>query len=449
MRSRRLCSGWIGTTLVVLAGLVPELMAAEEADNRARFFAHAAEFEKEVVRVTDGVYVAVGFGSANSVLIEGRDGVIIVDTMGNETEAAAVKAEFDQISSKPIKAIIYTHSHGPIVSGVRVFAGDGQPDIYAHENVLMKNRPVFVHRSGRGGGNQFGIGLPKSEVPHVGIAPPIVFGPRGYIEPNKTFSGDLYAFEEAGVSIELHYAPGETDDQIFVWLPRQRVLLPGDNIYRAFPNIYPIRGAPIRRVDLWLESLARMIALQPEFLVPSHTRPVLGGEQVKAALTAYHDGLESLLEQTIAGMKRGLRPDELVENVKMPPELAENPFLQEVYGTVPWTVRAIYTYYLGWFDGNATNLFPLSHRDRAVRIVALAGGPESLLEKARAALEAGDLQWTAELTDYLLALDDAHREARELKAAALRALGENQLSANARNYYLTSAKALLEGVPLH
>jgi glyoxylase-like metal-dependent hydrolase (beta-lactamase superfamily II) len=49
-----------------------------------------------------------------------------------------------------------------------------------------------------------------------------------------------------GVRIELVEAHGETHDQLFVWLPDKSVLLPGDNYYHSFPNLYSIRGTSPR-----------------------------------------------------------------------------------------------------------------------------------------------------------------------------------------------------------
>ena len=243
--------------------------------------------------------------------------------------------------------------------------------------------------------------------------------------------------------MDLVLAPGETDDQIYVWLPAKKVLLPGDNFYRAFPNLYAIRGVPLRRADWWADSLTKMIGEGAEYLVPSHSRPLTGAAEIRRALTSYRDGIISILDQTVAGMREGLRPDELVARVRLPPELAANPYLQEFYGTVAWSVRAIYTYYLGWFDGNATNLFPLAETDRAARIVALAGGTDAILRQARDALARGEFQWTAELADYVLAGESGHAEARRLKAQALTELGERQTSAGGRNFYLSGAQYLL------
>ena len=223
--------------------------------------------------------------------------------------------------------------------------------------------------------------------------------------------------------------------------------MPGDDFFRAFPNISPIRGARLRSPENWIASLETMIALGPEHVVPSHTRPILGGTNARAALTAYRDGIRTILDQTIQGMTQGARPGELVQRVKLPPPLAANPYLQEFYGSVEWTVRGIYADRAGWFDGNATNLFPLSETDRATRLVGLLGGPDQVLARGREALAAGEFTWAAELADFVLANDNTHAGAKRIKARALVELGERQINAIARNYYLSSAQYLLRDLP--
>jgi alkyl sulfatase BDS1-like metallo-beta-lactamase superfamily hydrolase len=224
-------------------------------------------------------------------------------------------------------------------------------------------------------------------------------------------------------------------------------VMPGDDFFRAFPNIAPIRGARLRTPEDWIASLEKMIELGPEHVVPSHTRPVLGGVDARAALTAYRDGIKSILDQTIEGMRRGERPDELVEHVRLPPHLAQNPYLQEFYGGVEWTVRGIYADRLGWFDGNATNLSPLPPKDRAAKLVGLIGGLDQVLSRGREALTAREFKWAAELADYVLANDSANAPAKRIKAQALIELGERQINAIARNYYLSSAMHLLRDLP--
>jgi len=420
---------------------------AQEFAGREKLRAHSAEFRREVIKVADGVWVAVGFSDANSALIVGDGGSIVVDTTSDAGGAKAVKAEFAKLSTAPVRAIIYTHAHPDHTGGAGVFAGNDRPEIFAHQ--LFLERVPEVGRNGRDGGDQFGSTLPDALFINAGTG--LEFGrhpaPTAYLAPTRTFSGDRLELTIAGVRVQLLHTPGETRENVAAWLPDRRVLFPGDDFYKSFPTLYAIRGARLRPIDQWIASLGVMIDLGADFLVPGHTRPVLGNTEVRAALTAYRDGIKSVVDQTLEGMRRGERPDELVQHVALPPALAGSPYLQEFYGTVAWSVRAVYADYAGWFDGNPAKLFPLPEKDRATRVVELAGGRDQMLSRARRALADSDFQWAAELTDYVLANDEGNAEARRLKAAALSELGERQTSAIARNYYLSAAQYLLRGLP--
>jgi len=415
------------------------------------------EFRRGVYEVTEGVHQAVGFGIANSILIEGDDCVFIVDVMGAMETAAEVRAELAKITDKPIGALIYTHNHADHVMGGLAFVPDGKVDVYAHEttndhinrfaNVL---RPVLRRRSAR----MFGSYLPRGgldAMENVGLGPFVeTLDPDmtlGLIRPNKTFADELET-EICGLQVRLVHAPGETDDQIFVWLPERGVLLPGDNIYKAFPNLYSIRGTAYRDVRDWVHSLDAMRALRPEHLVPSHTRAISGADEIYATLTAYRDAIQFVHDQTVQGMNRGLTPDELVDAVKLPPHLAGHPYLQEYYGKVEWSVRGIFDGYLGWFDGDAAGLEPVSPDERAAEMAALAGGVEGLQRAAEQALMEEKHAWAAEVASHWIRLAPASREAKQVKADALRALGRKQVNANARNYYLSQALELEEKIEI-
>src|SRR5499426_3695998 len=83
---------------------------AQEYAGREKLRAESNEFRKDVIRVTDGVYVAVGYSASNVILIQGDSGSIIVDTATDAVAARAIRAAFGERLRTPVRAIIYTHS---------------------------------------------------------------------------------------------------------------------------------------------------------------------------------------------------------------------------------------------------------------------------------------------------------------------------------------------------
>jgi uncharacterized sulfatase len=186
-----------------------------------------------------------------------------------------------------------------------------------------------------------------------------------------------------------------------------------------------------------------MSRLRAHFMIPGHTRPITGEKTIKETLENYRDAIRFLYRRTIEEMNRGLTPDEIVEVVKLPPEISTRPYLQEFYGSVPWAVRSIFFGLLGWFNGNPSCLFPLPPVEEAKRLAALAGGEQKLIANLRRSIEHEDWQWACQLADHIMVLEaNEADEARKLKVRALRALAEEQTNAPARNYYLSYAKEM-------
>ncbi|MFO7600229.1 MAG: alkyl sulfatase dimerization domain-containing protein, partial [Candidatus Desulfacyla sp.] len=153
-------------------------------------------------------------------------------------------------------------------------------------------------------------------------------------------------------------------------------------------------------------------------------------------------------DQAIRGINMGLTPDELAETIHLPPHLSAAPYLQPFYGKVSWSVRAMFSGNLGWFDGDSSNLQPLSRLERAAMMADLAGGPEKLMARAQKYADDGIPQAALELTGYLLRLDATHQAAKGLRVKALIALAENEENPNARNYYLSEAMEITQGESL-
>ena len=409
---------------------------------------HSEEFEQKILSYdTPGgkIHFAIGFGIANSIMVEGDGGNIIIDAADSMYEADKIYNLFKQKNSNPIKAIIYTHNHGDHTFGTQYYLNiqEERPQIIAHEDtdfyvqrIMGILNPIIATRSTR----MFGTTLPEEELINVGIGPNLSVSksPTGYVKPDLTFRNEL-KINISGIEMELYHAPGETDDQIFVWLPNHKSLMPGDNVYKTFPNLYTIRGTSHRDVKGWIDSLDHMKTFNPEFLFPSHTKPIIGKEVIQNVLNTYRDAIQFVHDQTIRLMNQGMYPDEIAEKIKLPESIADSPYLKEFYGTVRWSVKSIFNGYLGWFSGNPAELDPLSREEKAKRILNLAGDIDVMIDDLRLAVEKEDMQWALELSDYLIALDSFTKEVKDLRIDALIYEGSRSANPNKRNYFLTSA----------
>ena len=411
---------------------------------------HSEEFTPKIYSYDNGIHMAVGYGIANSIMVEGETGNIIIDASDSTFEAELVYKQFREINSNPIKAIIYTHNHGDHTFGAAYYYNlfEDKPDVIAHEStdyyverIMGILNPIISKRSTR----MFGTELPDEEVINVGIGPylGVSQSPVGYIKPTITFEKEL-KLSISGIDIELYHAPGETNDQLFVWLPQKQALMPGDNLYKTFPNLYTIRGTTHRDVKGWVQSLDHMRSFNPEYLFPSHTRP-LSGPEVMETLTLYRDAIQYVHDQTIRLMNKGYYPDQIIEMIQLPETVAKSPFVNEFYGTVRWSVKSIFNGYLGWFNGNISDLDPLSRAEEAERFTRLAGGETVLFSELEKAVERGDMQWALQLSDRLIALNYKNKETKKLRAEAARFIGEKSSNPNKRNYLLSAAYELDPG----
>ena len=409
----------------------------------------AAFFPPHIINVTDGIYLACGYTRNNPLLIEGTDGLIIVDPGESINAANITKKAFNDhlgnvFARKPVKAIIYTHHHDCHIHGASVYAGNDHPQIIAHENI---NKTLFYDWYGQlfpnrlvGGAMMAGNLFAKDPGYYSGGAlfAVQVPGPSGYLPPTLTVK-DKLDLNISGVHMQLYSVPGETRDVIVVWLPEKKLMIQIANFYEAFPAITTLRGAEFRNPLDYVNSIDFYRSFHPETMVLLHgPHPVLvGADNISRTLTNYRDAIEYVHDQTVYYMNRGLTPGEIAEKVNLPPHLARDPYLQEIYGQVDRNIYEIYWWYRGYFDGKCRNLYPVSPKEEAKMAVDLAGGVDNLAAKAKAALDSGNTTWSLVFSDDVLQIDPKNKLAREVKNTSLITLAKETFNAQERNYLLS------------
>ncbi len=410
-------------------------------------------FPAQVITVTDGVYVARGYNRDNPTLIEGDDGLIVVDpgesTVAAQTVKEAFNAELDNIfDKKPVKAIIYTHSHDCHIHGASVFA-DSETEIIAHQALMSSLFDEWygqVYPSRATGGAMMG-GLLFQDAPAQNnegwysgyvLAGTNVPGPSGFMPPTITVKDKLET-TIAGVNLNLIAAPGETQDIIVVWLPDKEVLIEIGLIYEAFPALTTMRGSRQRDALDYVDSLKMCRSLNPEYLVALHgPNPVTkGGDNIQEYLTNFSDAIQFMNDQTVHYLNQGYTDAEMIDLIELPPHLASSPYLQETYGSKDWNITHLFRYYRGYYTGQSRDLFPQSTESEAEMSAMLAGGTDALVVKAEEARKEGQLEWALRLSDDVLVLDPENSQALETKKASMLALAEDTMNGQARNMLLS------------
>jgi alkyl sulfatase BDS1-like metallo-beta-lactamase superfamily hydrolase len=413
---------------------------------------HSAMFEPRRWTVAERVHCLVGWGLANSTVVEAPDGLIVVDT-GECVEEADdhVNAIRGDVAASAA-AVIYSHFH--YVSGTTRWEQEADSDlaVWAHHrlpgNVVGSTAelgPSWVWR----GMTQFGVFLPDlgpDAMPNVGIGP-FMFNPAhtgrtsGYLPPTELVNSFPHETEIAGERVVFHEAPSDADDSLIIHLPDLGVAI-NNNVWPALFNIYPLRGEPYRDPRVLLAGLDLLRDLAPDHLINTHGTPISGADEVQRALLDYRDAIQFLWDQTARAVNRGIDPAVIPFEVTLPERLQKSPYVQQHYGLARHHVRQIHGGILGWWGNDGAELITHHPDEEARRLVDGLGGRDAVVQQLRTALADDDAPWAARLGSWLLAVDPSDTEARGGKADALRMAARSTPSANTRAFLLTEAREL-------
>lgn len=415
--------------------------------------------EAGLYKVADRIWQIRGFDLANITLIEGDTGWIVVDVLtSEETARAAMAFAREHLGDKPVSAVVITHSHIDHFGGalgvvsaqevednnIPVVAPVGFIEEATSENLLvgmgMARRSVYM----------YGNSLPRNPQGLIdnGLGKAVAYGTVGILQPNLVVTEATETHVIDGLEFVFHNVPGSEAPAEFVfYLPQLKAFGGAELFGHTLHNIYTLRGAKIRDALRWSNYMndALAWAAEAEVAFHQHNWPVWGNANVQEFMAKQRDTYRFIHDQTVRHINAGLKPAEIAEVVQMPPEL--NSFLSArgYYGTVQHNVKAVYQFYMGWFDAHPSNLNPLPPVQAAERYVDLAGGMDALLDKASQAVDEGQYRWAAELLKHAVYAQPDNQTAKELLARAFDQMGYMAESAPWRSFYLTGALELRQG----
>jgi alkyl sulfatase BDS1-like metallo-beta-lactamase superfamily hydrolase len=412
-------------------------------------------------KITDGIYQVRGYDISNITFIEGKSGIIVVDPLVSvETARAALELYYRHLPKHPVTAVIYTHSHVDHWGGVkgvvsdadlqsrkvRIIAPEGLTKEMISENALagnaMKRRATYM----------YGGLLPRGSREQVdaGIGKAASSGVISYLMPTEDITKPVQEMEIDGVKFVFQSVPGtEAPVEVNFYLPDRKVLCVAENATASLHNLLTPRGALIRDGFAWARSLDDTLDLfgdQADILFTTHLWPRFGKEKIKKYLEKQRDMYKYIHDQTVRLMNQGYTMTECAEKIQLPQSLAGEWFNRNFYGTVNFNVKAVYQRYLGWFDGNPAHLHPLPPEEAGRKYVEFMGGSAAVLTKAKQAMQKGEYRWVAEVVNHVIFAEPENRDARELQADVLEQLGYQAESPIWRNFYLTGARELRQGI---
>jgi alkyl sulfatase BDS1-like metallo-beta-lactamase superfamily hydrolase len=412
--------------------------------------------------VVNGIYQVRSFDLGHMTLIRGETGWIVIDPLTSaESSRAALHLVNNHLGNRPVKAVIFTHSHADHFAGVLgvinpedvkagkvvVIAPDQFVTAALSENMLAGN--VMLRRANY----MYGHSLPYSPQGFItsGLGTILSQGSTGFIAPTDTIKETGETRVVDGVEFIFQMTPDtEAVSEFVFYLPQFRALCMSEITSHHLHNVYTPRGAQVRDALAWSNQINESINLfgdQLEVQFGSHHWPIWGREAVIDFLKQQRDLYKYIHDQTLRLANHGYTKEEIAEQLRLPENLARNFSNRDYYGTVSHNAKAVYVKYLGYFDGNPANLNPLPPVEASRRYVDYMGGSDAVIIKARKSFDQGDYRWVAQVLNHIVLSEPDNVKARALLADTYEQMGYQAESGPWRNFYLTGALELRQGVP--
>lgn len=410
---------------------------------------HQKQFGERIIQVTPGVHVSIGRGLGNCIMVEGKDGIIIIDTDSSVEAGQEILAEFRKITDKPVKAIIYTHYH--YVGGTLGFIDIKDyetTEIWAHENhtknILSTFGDIsngffrrlhiyhgsFLETEGEDGFAGEGLGPFYKNPKYKNLT-------FGYLPPNHFIKDGIKTEAEiCGVKFEFYPATSETDDSMIIWLPEFGLTI-DNHAWPAFASLYSLRGTEFRHPLGWVKGIDIIRKLKPDFLCSVHGVPLEGKENIYTILTDYRDAIQYLYDSVVIGFNAGKSAEEIIADIQIPRRLCNGYLNKELYGEIDFYLRAIYDGLIGWFGNDVTECHRLTPIYEAEKMVEAFGGESNALQIAQKALEKDEYIWAAQVSGYIYRANEKNEAAKKVKMQALRMIARITPASGTRTFYMT------------
>jgi alkyl sulfatase BDS1-like metallo-beta-lactamase superfamily hydrolase len=418
--------------------------------------------EYGLFKVTDRVYQVRGYDLSVMSLVQGDSGWLIVDPLiSAETARAALDLANQHLGKRPVLAVIYSHSHIDHYGGVRgvvdeaevaagkarILAPDGFTEHAISENVIagnaMSRRAIYM----------YGALLPRNERGGVnaGLGQTTSTGTAGLIIPSQLVKRTGEEITVDGVKMVFQLTPGtEAPAEMNVFFPQFKAMFMAENSSNTMHNILTLRGALVRDALVWsryLDETIRVYGPQIDVRFQAHHWPQWGQPRIIDFFKKQRDMYKYTHYQSVNLMNKGYTGEEISETIKLPPELDNFWPNRGYYGTLRHNSRAVYQRYMGWYNGNPSNLDNLPPVDAAKKYIEYMGGEAAVLRRAKADFDKGEYRWVAEALKHVVFANPDGRVGKELLADALEQLGYQAESGPWRSVYLQGAYELRNGVP--